>query len=69
MKFIFTYFIEKYRNNKQEDHVASCIFIPCCSEYALLALKKYNFFKASYLIVKRIYNCDINKNCGGHDYP
>ncbi len=69
MKVIFTYLIKRYQNNKKEDHVDSCIFIPCCSEYALLALKKHNFIRASFLIVKRIYNCDVNKSCGGHDYP
>lgn len=45
---------------------ASCRFTPTCSEYALLAYEKYNFFKATFLVIWRILRC--NPFCkGGYD--
>lgn len=44
----------------------SCKFVPSCSTYAYEAFKKYNFFKASFLTIKRIIRCNpFNK--GGYD--
>lgn len=34
-----------------------CSFYPTCSEYGIQALKKYSFYKAVLLIIKRIYRC------------
>lgn len=36
---------------------ASCRYTPTCSEYAVLALKKYGPAKGLYLVVKRIFRC------------
>ncbi|MDR1223210.1 MAG: membrane protein insertion efficiency factor YidD [Tannerella sp.] len=36
---------------------ASCRYTPTCSEYAILALKKYGPFKGSRLAIKRILRC------------
>lgn len=36
---------------------ASCRYTPTCSEYAVLALKKYGPAKGLYLAVKRIFRC------------
>lgn len=35
----------------------TCRFIPTCSQYTILALQKYGFFKGSYLAIKRILKC------------
>lgn len=35
-----------------------CRFIPTCSEYAIEAYMKYNFFKATYLTIWRILRCN-----------
>lgn len=43
-----------------------CIFKPTCSEYAMDALYKYNFFKATALIMYRILRCN-SLNKGGFD--
>ncbi len=44
----------------------TCRFIPCCSEYALEAVKKYGAFKGSLLALKRLLRC--NPFCkGGYD--
>lgn len=43
-----------------------CRFTPTCSQYALEAYTKYNFFKATYLSIWRILRCNpFNK--GGYD--
>ena len=36
----------------------SCRFSPTCSAYAVDALKKFNIFKALYLIIYRILRCN-----------
>lgn len=46
----------------------SCRFTPSCSNYALLALKKHPFFKALYLITKRLLKCGP-WHPGGPDAP
>lgn len=43
-----------------------CRFTPTCSEYALLAFKKYGFFKASYKSLYRILRCNPFSK-GGYD--
>lgn len=35
----------------------SCRYVPSCSEYSLLAFKKWGPFKGFYLTVKRILRC------------
>jgi len=35
-----------------------CRYSPCCSSYALQALKKHNLGKALFLITKRILKCN-----------
>ncbi len=45
-----------------------CRFYPSCSEYSILALKKYNKRKAVFLILKRILRCHPFSK-GGVDLP
>lgn len=35
-----------------------CRFYPTCSQYSILCLSKYNFFKAILLIIIRIIKCN-----------
>ena len=44
----------------------NCRFHPSCSQYSIDAFKKYNFFTASYLSIKRILKCNPF-NVGGYD--
>ena len=44
----------------------NCIYSPTCSEYGLLALKKYGVFKGTYLTVRRILRCNSLFK-GGYD--
>jgi putative membrane protein insertion efficiency factor len=43
----------------------SCRYTPTCSQYAILALRKYGAFKGSILAVYRILRCNP---WGGHGY-
>jgi len=36
---------------------SSCRFYPTCSEYALQAIKKYGFFKGTFIGAKRLVKC------------
>jgi putative membrane protein insertion efficiency factor len=36
---------------------ASCRYTPSCSEYAIIAVKKYGPFKGGWLTLKRILRC------------
>jgi len=44
----------------------SCRFYPTCSEYTVLALKKYGAIKGSWMGLKRILRCNPF-NSGGYD--
>ena len=43
-----------------------CIYIPTCSEYAIIAIKKYGALKGSYLAIRRILRCHPFRK-GGYD--
>lgn len=45
-----------------------CRFHPSCSNYALLAYQQYNFFQATYLMMRRLLRCQPFAK-GGIDYP
>jgi putative membrane protein insertion efficiency factor len=44
---------------------ASCRYTPTCSQYGLLAIKKYGPFKGGWLALRRIGRCHP---WGGHGY-
>jgi len=70
MRRLIIKLIEDYQKSKGEDHIPSCLFTPSCSDYAKIALSKYNLLKAIYLIINRIYRCDVSKlHSGGIDIP
>jgi putative membrane protein insertion efficiency factor len=35
----------------------SCRYVPTCSEYALIAIRRYGFLKGGWMSVKRISRC------------
>jgi putative membrane protein insertion efficiency factor len=45
----------------------ACRFEPSCSNYAILALQKYGFFKGWKMAMNRLMRCKIPN--GGEDYP
>lgn len=58
--------IKFYKKHISPGLPPACRFEPTCSEYALQAYEKYNFFKATGLTLWRILRC--NPFCkGGYD--
>ena len=45
----------------------ACRYIPCCSNYALVALQKHGVFRGSWLSVKRVSRCHPFYNKAGYD--
>ncbi|MEJ6799214.1 MAG: membrane protein insertion efficiency factor YidD [Crocinitomicaceae bacterium] len=71
MRYLLIYIIRQlYQKPKSRRNKNSgvCPFEPTCSNYAILALKKYGSIKGVYLSVKRIKNCN-SSSPGGLDYP
>ncbi len=62
-------FIIKYKQNISPIIKPGCRFIPTCSEYAILSLKKYNVFKALVLIFIRILKCNPLTHKNVIDFP
>ena len=48
--------IKAYQKTPSNMHGA-CRFTPTCSNYAIEAYESFNFFKASYLSLRRILRC------------
>ena len=66
MKNFLITIIEFYRKWISPLKPPVCRFIPTCSEYAVIALKKYGVFKGVFLTIKRLLKCHpFNK--GGYD--
>jgi putative component of membrane protein insertase Oxa1/YidC/SpoIIIJ protein YidD len=55
--------VELYQHYAPEDVRRRCILMPTCSEYAILALRKYNVIKGLYKIYLR-----LTRTCRGGDY-
>lgn len=59
--------IKCYQRYASEELRRSCVCIPSCSEYSIIALTRYNLFKAIYLIIRRLTR--VCKNEYIIDYP
>ena len=57
--------IKLYQNSTTESQ-KRCKYYPSCSNYALEAYQKFNFFKASFLTIYRIIRCNPFSK-GGYD--
>ena len=67
LKKLCILFIETYQHYASDATRRKCTLVPTCSEYALLALRKYNVFKGLYKIHIR-----LTRKCNGIyeiDYP
>ena len=53
--------------NKQ--HHILCRFYPSCSNYTIMALEKYGFFRGWYLAAHRIRRCNKDNTGSCIDYP
>lgn len=66
--FILIGLINFYRRFISPLKPASCRFYPTCSEYAILAIKKYGALKGGFKAMWRILRCNPFSK-GGIDYP
>ncbi len=66
MRKIAIALIKFYRKHISPGLPDACRFTPTCSEYALQAYEKYNFFKATGLTIWRILRCNPFSR-GGYD--
>ena len=64
---ILIYLIKVYQKKAPERLRSSCRFEPTCSNYTIMAIKKYGALKGSILGAKRIMRCHYPN--GGKDYP
>lgn len=48
---------------------SNCRHIPSCSNYAIEAYQKHNFFYATYLTIYRILRCNPFGSCGFDPVP
>lgn len=60
--------IKKYQKYISPLKKPSCRYYPSCSNYAILAVEKYGFFKGILKAVWRIIRCNPFSK-GGVDYP
>ena len=65
-KRIIIWIIHFYQHYAPDRIRLKCVFEPSCSEYMLLAVNKYGFFKGLYKGIKRLLRCHPP---GGVDYP
>ena len=68
MSELFIFLVRFYQKRISPHFKARCRFYPTCSEYAVLAVRKYGFLKGIVKAAYRILRC--NPFCrGGVDYP
>jgi len=53
----------------KKKHRIICRFYPTCSDYAVIAFKKYGLIKGVYLSFRRIRRCTPNNTESCFDYP
>lgn len=57
-----------YQKTKIRKH-SKCLHYPSCSNYGIMAFKKYNFFKAFKITFNRYNDCNPFSNRPYIDYP
>lgn len=66
---IFIFLIHFYQKHLRKFYPRTCIYQPTCSEYAILAIKKYGPIKGIIYSFNRIKRCNGALYQGGTDYP
>lgn len=59
--------VHLYQNKASDATRLKCVFEPSCSEYMILAVNKYGFFRGVYKGIRRLLRCHPPN--GGQDYP
>ena len=66
LRYIMIWFVRVYQRYAKSETRLRCCFTPSCSEYAILALKKYGALIGGIKTVRRLLRC---RPPGGIDYP
>jgi len=66
LRYIFIWLIRIYQRYAKSETRLRCCYTPSCSEYAILALKKYGLIIGCYKAINRLLRCGPP---GGIDYP
>ena len=67
LKYIAFLWIKIYQRYAPQKIRQACLFNPSCSQYMLLAIEKYGFWKGFWKGLKRLARCHYPN--GGEDYP
>lgn len=67
LKYIAFLWIKIYQRYAPQKIRQACLFNPSCSQYMLLAIEKYGFWKGFWKGLKRLGRCHYPN--GGEDYP
>ena len=59
--------VHLYQNKASDRTRLKCVYEPSCSEYMILAVNKYGFFRGLYKGIRRLLRCHPPN--GGKDYP
>ena len=64
-------FLVKFYQKYLTQYTPDCIYVPSCSEYCILAIKKYGLIKGLKKFRERLNRCDMAHihNYGKEDYP
>lgn len=66
LRYILIWFVRIYQRYAKSETRLRCCYTPSCSEYAILALKKYGALVGGIKAVRRLLRCGPP---GGIDYP
>ena len=58
MKKFIIKLIEDYQHDSSRHTTKKCRYLPTCSNYAIGCYKRFNFFYASFLTIRRIIRCN-----------
>ena len=67
MGHLVIWLIHFYQKHASPELRSSCLFIPTCSDYMILAIQKYGVLRGVYKGIRRILRCKPPN--GGYDYP
>ena len=66
MKYIILGMIKVYQMLPFRCHF-NCKFTPSCSNYAIIAIKRFGALKGTIITIKRIIKCSPFTKCYGYD--
>lgn len=69
MKYILLALIKLYKLTLSKILPPCCRFSPTCSEYGLIAIRRFGAVKGGYLTLWRIFRCNPFGNCGYDPVP